>query len=136
MDPLSIAGSITQVIQLTSAVQLYFSLSTSNSISYLKLYGISGILVEIFGNNDVWRMQAQVLGSLNDDDALTFRQSIQNECNMEAVAVGAWEPSSNDTELKGLGRYRCANSDHSFIASVSQPDSLGGAGPMDIQSYL
>lgn len=32
-------------------------------------------------------MQARILGSLKDDDAIAFKKSMQDECTMTAVAV-------------------------------------------------
>jgi hypothetical protein len=52
-----------------------------------KWYGQSGIPLFIFGNRTTWRIQAQILGELDDDDALAFKTSVYNECTMIAVAV-------------------------------------------------
>ena len=56
-------------------------------IQLCKWYGSSGIPLFIFGNRNTWRIQAQVLGQLNDDDALAFKRSVHDECTMIAVAV-------------------------------------------------
>lgn len=52
-----------------------------------KWYGQFGIFLFLFGNRTTWRIQAQVLGELSDDDALAFKSSVYNECTMIAVAV-------------------------------------------------
>jgi hypothetical protein len=56
-----------------------------------KLYGVSGIPLVLFGNRTIWRIQAQVLGQVKDDDALAlalaFKKSAYDECTMIAVAV-------------------------------------------------
>jgi hypothetical protein len=52
-----------------------------------KWYGLAGVPLFIFGNRMTWRIQAQILGELNDDDALAFKTSVYNECTMIAVAV-------------------------------------------------
>ncbi len=51
------------------------------------LYGISGVPLSLFGNQTTWLIQAQILGQLNDRDALAFKESVYNECTMIAVAV-------------------------------------------------
>jgi hypothetical protein len=50
-------------------------------------YGPSGIPLFFFGSRTIWRIQAQILGQLKDDDALAFKKSVYNECTMIAVAV-------------------------------------------------
>ena len=50
-------------------------------------YGPSGIFIWIFGSREVWQMQMQVLGSLDDADAINFKKSIQQESSIIAVAV-------------------------------------------------
>lgn len=89
IDPISIAGSLAQISSLITSFPKSFYLVTSDVIGYSRLYGISGFIVWWFGSKNVWRMQAQVLGGLKDEDAMAFRKSIQDECTMTAVAVGA-----------------------------------------------
>jgi hypothetical protein len=52
-----------------------------------KWYGPSGIALFLFGNRTTWRIQAQILGQVKDEDALAFKTSVYNECTMIAVAV-------------------------------------------------
>jgi hypothetical protein len=52
-----------------------------------RLYGLSGIPLSIFGNRTTWRIQAQILGHLRNEDALAYKESVYNECTMIAVAV-------------------------------------------------
>lgn len=52
-----------------------------------KWYGQFGILLFFLGNRTTWRIQAQILGELSEDDALAFKSSVYNECTMIAVAV-------------------------------------------------
>jgi hypothetical protein len=52
-----------------------------------ELYGPSGTPLLLFGNRTIWRIQAQTLGRVNDDDALAFKKSVYDECTMIAVAV-------------------------------------------------
>ena len=55
--------------------------------AYVRLYGISGIVVAVFGSRNIWEMQAEVLGSRNDETAMAFRKSVQDESTTSAVAV-------------------------------------------------
>jgi hypothetical protein len=54
-----------------------------------KMYGVTGVPLFIFGNRTIWRMQAQILGELKDEDALAFKESVYNECTMIAVSVSS-----------------------------------------------
>ncbi|KFZ14085.1 hypothetical protein V501_03412 [Pseudogymnoascus sp. VKM F-4519 (FW-2642)] len=51
------------------------------------LYGPSSIFLFFFGNRATWRIEAQVLGQLKEEDATTFKKSILDECTMIAVAA-------------------------------------------------
>lgn len=67
-------------------------------VQYVRLYGISGIVVTLFGAGNVWDMQAEVLGSRNDETALAFRKSVQDESITCAIAVTgplAWSVNSD-----------------------------------------
>ena len=50
-------------------------------------YGPSGIALWLFGNHTIWRIQAQILGEVKDEDALAFKKSVYNECTMISIAV-------------------------------------------------
>jgi len=54
---------------------------------FLMLYGPAGIVIWTFGSREVWQMQMQVLSSPDDADAMNFKQSIQQESSIIAVAV-------------------------------------------------
>ena len=99
MDPLSIAGSVSQLISLSiDTLSLFTSIGTTR-FQYVRLYGLSGIVLSVFGSTAVWHLQAKVLGSLDDKDALEFRKSMQDECTMTAVAVRPI-PCSKDQRLR------------------------------------
>jgi hypothetical protein len=53
----------------------------------IQTYGPSGIIAWAFGSQTVWRAEARVLETLNDDDAIAFKKSIQDECTTISVAV-------------------------------------------------
>ncbi|MCJ1428527.1 hypothetical protein MMC29_006437 [Sticta canariensis] len=55
-------------------------------LGYVRLYGISGAVVAVFGSRNIWEMQAEVLGSLNDETAMAFRKSVQDESTTSSVA--------------------------------------------------
>lgn len=89
MEFLSLVPSALSVVQLGFSVSKYVYGSTTSVFYYTRLYGFAaGLVVWGSGSKTAWRMQAQVLRSLNDDDAMRFRTSMQDECNMIAVAVG------------------------------------------------
>jgi len=75
---------LTQCAYLTSKFVLRRALT---SIRLLNLYGPSGFLLYYFGSLTTWRVEAQVLGRLDDDDAMGFKKSVQDEGTMVSVAV-------------------------------------------------
>jgi hypothetical protein len=80
---------VSTVITLGVAVEgvYLFLFDIVRSFEIIRLYGASGIILCLFGSRNVWRLQAQVLGGLKDDDAFSFTKSIKDECTMIAVAV-------------------------------------------------
>jgi hypothetical protein len=74
-------------------VRIFLDIADSSALRIVRVYqlckwyGQFGIFLYLFGNHTTWRIQAQVLGELSDDDALAFKSSIYNECTMIAVAV-------------------------------------------------
>lgn len=59
------------------------------SIRLVILYGPSGIFLYYFGSLVTWRVEAQVLGQLDDNEAMQFKKSVQDECTMVSVAVSS-----------------------------------------------
>lgn len=53
----------------------------------VRLYGSLGIVVWLFGSRNTWRLQAQVLGKVKEEDAFSFKKSVTDECTMVSVAV-------------------------------------------------
>ncbi|KFY93942.1 hypothetical protein V500_03483 [Pseudogymnoascus sp. VKM F-4518 (FW-2643)] len=51
------------------------------------LYGPSSIPLLLFGSRATWRLEAQILGQLKEEDAAAFKKSILDECTMIAVAA-------------------------------------------------
>ena len=78
MAGIEIAGLL-----LRSQADIYFY----RPLDFVRLYGISGAVVAVFGNRNIWELQAEVLGSRNDETAMTFRKSVQDESTTSAVAV-------------------------------------------------
>lgn len=68
-------------------VEYQFDVYISRPVSYVRLYGISGVAVAAFGSRNVWDMEAEVLGGRKDDTAMAFRKSVQDESTTCAVAV-------------------------------------------------
>jgi hypothetical protein len=67
---------------------------TSRPFYLVRLYGMPGIFLYLFGNRTTWRTQAYVLGKVIDEDALSFKRSVQDECTMISVAVSLVPNSS------------------------------------------
>ena len=134
MDPLSLTAS---VASLTSVVlQFYFDFYFVRPISYVRLYGISGVVVAAFGSKNVWDIQAEVLGSRNDETAMAFRKSVQDESTTCAVAVIEPYILSVNNWLMLVECYRFTNCHYSVVASISQPSTLGSSRILDLQSHL
>lgn len=55
-------------------------------VLHIQLYGTSGLLVWAFANKRVWHMQWRAL-SLDDEDAIKFKNSVLSESQMIAVTV-------------------------------------------------
>jgi hypothetical protein len=87
MEAFGGTGSLIFIIQISLDVADLGARHFMRSYQLCKLYGIPGILLSVFGNHTTWRIQAQILGKLNDEDALAFKASVYNECTMIAVAV-------------------------------------------------
>lgn len=87
---MKVASSVIGLYQVaTSLIVVY--VKTQNALQgpydLFSLYGIPGIFVWLFGNRTTWRLEAQVLGDLKDEDAKAFKDSIIAECTTIAVAV-------------------------------------------------
>lgn len=88
MEPISVASTVVALVDLsTRLVKFQFDNYLLRPLYYVRLYGISGILVAAFGARNIWDMQAEVLGSRKDDTAMAFRKSVQDESTTCAVAV-------------------------------------------------
>ncbi|TID22352.1 hypothetical protein E6O75_ATG11146 [Venturia nashicola] len=62
--------------------------STSRPYHLVGLYGIPGIFLWLFGSRATWKAEVQVLSQVRDDDAMQFKKSVLDECNMVSIAVG------------------------------------------------
>ena len=52
-----------------------------------KLYGLSGLVLLIFGSRSTWLIEAHLLGEVDDSEAMQFKKSVQDDCTMISVAV-------------------------------------------------
>ena len=78
------------VITIAAAL-IQAPLKTIQSLDFfISLYEPAGIV--IFGSREVWQMQMQILGSVDDADAMNFKKSIQQESSIIAVAVRRRSP--------------------------------------------
>ena len=81
MDGVNVVAAITLLLLLGSA-------RTFNSVVlFLDNYGLSGLIICVFGSREVWRIQVQILGSTRDSEAMDFKRSAQDDSNIIAVAV-------------------------------------------------
>lgn len=54
----------------------------------IRIYGpFFGPLVGLFGSRRTWRAEAQVIGVMDDEQALGFRDAVQGQCTMISVTV-------------------------------------------------
>lgn len=94
------------VIGLFPAAEMFLDVADAvarhglRAIRLLKLYGRSGLFLFLFGSKLTWRMEAQVLGELNDEDALAFKKCVQDECTMVSVAVSRSSDRAQSMLLK------------------------------------
>ena len=89
-EPLAIVGAVGSVIQVVSFATSLFGAANeafAAPLNWVRYYGPSGVFLAVFGSRTIWTTQAELLASLNDDDALAFRKTIQDESNLTAVAV-------------------------------------------------
>lgn len=97
MDPLSVTTIIVAVIQFS------FNVYVLRPADYVKFYGVYGVLLIVFGARNVWDIQAEVLGSRNDETAMAFKKTVQDESTTCAVAV-IWAPQFQREQLKNVIR--------------------------------
>lgn len=84
MDPLSIVGSVTAVIPL------FWLIVEKQTATIGSTYGRTiAILMSVGFRNtaDEYERVERVVLRGGDEEALAFRQSVTDECNMTAVAV-------------------------------------------------
>ncbi|KAI9764622.1 MAG: hypothetical protein M1839_005797 [Geoglossum umbratile] len=88
-EALAVFGVVTSVVQIVdlgvSVVRRTFELGSSIRF-FTKYYNLAGVVLWVFGSPDVWRMQLQVLASMDDRVAMDFKKSMQDESSIVAVA--------------------------------------------------
>jgi hypothetical protein len=82
-----LVSSAILLLSITFEILYLYLFETVRVIELLKLYGLLGPVLYLFGNRNTWRLQAQVLGYLKDEDAFAFKKSVRDECAMISVAV-------------------------------------------------
>ena len=85
-DVLGIASSIASLVQISLKLLAYERATVSQSYG-----GTAGFFISIFFRStasEYERLQRVILRG-SDDEALRFRDSVANECNMTAIAVSA-----------------------------------------------
>lgn len=85
-DALGVASSIVSLVQISLEFRAYERATISQSYG-----GTAGFFISTFFGStasEFERLQRVILRG-NDDEALRFRDSVTNECNMTAIAVSA-----------------------------------------------
>jgi hypothetical protein len=81
---------MTSVLTITRITLDLIDISAREAARLFQLwswYGPSALPLFIFGSRTTWRIQAQILGQLKDEDAIAFKDSVYGEYTMIAVAV-------------------------------------------------
>lgn len=87
MDPIGVFAACIGAVKVSLDVADAIARHGMRGIRLLKLYGPSGLFLFWFGSKLTWRMEAQVLGEMADEDASAFKKCVQDECTMVSVAV-------------------------------------------------
>jgi hypothetical protein len=86
-----IVGSFGIVVSVLAALSCIVPWKTIQAFrrpyDLFKLYGYPSFALFLFGSRTTWRTEAYVLGKMNDNDALNFKKSVQEECTVISVAV-------------------------------------------------
>jgi hypothetical protein len=109
MDTTGVIAAFVVALELSNvaAKALY------RAFSLVKLYGGGGIALWLFGNRSTWRLEAQVLGKLNDQDAFAFKSVVQGQSTMIAVAV------STGTSCWYFNNIRAYHQQAAIVAQIS-----------------
>jgi hypothetical protein len=89
MDVISVAASIVGLLSLALSVGRASLRSLQSLAFYTRQYGSAGILLQVFGNSAVWKMQLQVLATKDGQTALDFKAARQKESDTVAIAVSS-----------------------------------------------
>lgn len=88
IEALAIVAAALDIVSGTfSVLRQAFRLLSSISF-FTRNYGVIGLLLCLFDNRSIWRVQVRILRSNNDTDAMNFKRAVQDECSIIAVAVG------------------------------------------------
>ncbi|KAH8593000.1 hypothetical protein B0O99DRAFT_516762 [Bisporella sp. PMI_857] len=82
-----VLGVVASVYSISAVVGKVVLSYTYRAIHLSRLYGIPAGVILLFGSRTTWRMQAEVLGKLNKEDAMAFKKSVQDESTMISVAA-------------------------------------------------
>jgi len=93
MDPLSVLdfyfSAITAVTLTIQAIGLV-KRELDRAIDLGKLYGLNGLILIFFGNRTTWRLEADILGGMKVEDAVAFKQLVQDQSTTVGVAVSSF----------------------------------------------
>lgn len=90
MEGLAIIPAAFMTIRLLLDGTDYVLRSARRAVLLVGIYGSPGIFLFLFGNRSTWRLEAQIIGKLQDADATSFKDAVQGQCSMISVAVRTW----------------------------------------------
>lgn len=88
MDTLALVGGTARLSLDYGFISFeYFKKKAQRLLALTHLYGLTGLILGVFGSSNVWLAEARILGGMVDNQAMEFRKSVQDECNMIAIEV-------------------------------------------------
>ncbi|KAF2435024.1 hypothetical protein EJ08DRAFT_730152 [Tothia fuscella] len=87
MSGVELVGALIATTEISLEVLDIIAHASLHSIQLTKLCGLSGLVLSIFGSRMTWCLEAHVLGTGKDEDALAFKSSLLEHCNTISVAA-------------------------------------------------
>lgn len=87
MEPLSTIAIHLGILDTILEVGDILRVRALKGLRLCELYGSPGLFLFLFGNQTAWKLQAQIVGGIDDDAVMAFKKSVQDECTMISIAV-------------------------------------------------
>ena len=87
MSGLEVVAALAAVVSIVGSASRHVFRQFSSIIFFTKYYGSTGLILCLFGNSEIWRVQVQVLQNTNEADVMNFKKAVQDECSILAIAV-------------------------------------------------